>query len=109
MVYLAALAIFLGVAAATWAVALALYQPFVGGDDLRRRPHFLARSAVPVGLVTLASFVPFPLGYLLSLAVWWGAARDRFGLPLPRALALFLIRAALSFLSRLTLLGALAL
>ena len=57
--------------------------------------------------MTLASFIPFPGGYLVSLAIWWFAARLRLGLPWLRAAALFGILAALSFLSRLAILGAL--
>jgi hypothetical protein len=104
---LVALLIFLVIAAVTWAVASALYQSCVGGPDLRQKPDFFGASAVGVGLVTLASFLPLPGGYLVSLAIWWFAARRLLELPWLRAIALFAILAALSFLSRLAILGAL--
>ena len=51
----------------------------------------------------------FPWGYVASLGLWWLAARNVLELPLPRAAVLFLILAALSFVSWLVVLGALAL
>ena len=63
-------------------------------------------TAQAVVFVALTSLVPFPWGYLLGLVIW-GLAAGHLNLPGPCALALFLILAALSFLSRLALLGAL--
>ena len=57
--------------------------------------------------MTLPSPIPFPAGFLLSLVVWWLAAKNFLALTLPRAVALFLVLAALSFLSRLAILGVL--
>ena len=107
MAFLGAFLIPLVIAAVSWAVAVALYQDWVGGQDVRRQPDFPGASAVAVGLVTLASFLPHLAAYLASLAVWWVAAKRLLDLPWPRAVALFLILAALSSLSRLATLGAL--
>src|SRR5438132_8436819 len=107
MICFGAFLIFLVIAAVTWAAALALYQSWVGGPDPRQQPDFLVTSAVAVGLVTLASFIPFPGGYLVSLALWWFATKLLLELPGLRSIALFGILAALSFLSRLAILGAL--
>lgn len=108
MVYFAALVIFLVIAAATWIAAVALYQFLLGEPDLRRDPNFTPAGAMAVLLVTLLSFIPFPWGYFLSLAVWWFMAKGILGLPWGRATALFVILAALSFLSRLAVLGVLS-
>ncbi len=108
MVLVGALLIFLVIAAVTWAVAVALYQTFLGGPDVRQQRDFYGISALAIGLVTLASFIPFPGGYLASLVIWWVTAKLLLGLPWPRAVTLFLILAALSFVSRLAILGALA-
>jgi hypothetical protein len=43
------------------------------------------------------------------VAAWWFAARNLLELPRPRACALWLILSALSLLSRLVILGLLAL
>jgi hypothetical protein len=103
------LLIFLAITVVTWAIAIALYQTFVGGPDLRQHPHFYQGSAVAVGLVTLAFPIPFPGGYLVSLGLWWITAKCLLELPLPRAVALFLILASLAFVSHLAIRGALAL
>src|SRR5262245_17067564 len=108
MVIVVARLIFLGIAAATWGVAITLYQSWVGGPALRRQPGFLQVSALAVGLVALSAPAPFPWGYLLSL-VLWGLAAGHLKLPWPRAVALFGILAALAFVSRLAVLGALEL
>ena len=106
MTVVVALLIFLGVAAATWAVAIALYESWVGDRDLRQMAGFFQVSALAVGFVALTSLAPFPWGYLLSLVIW-GLVAGHLNLPWPRAVALFLILAALSFLSRLVILGTL--
>jgi hypothetical protein len=108
MVHLLALLIFLGSAAATWAVGVSLYQSWLGGPGLLRHPLFWPSSALAVGLVTCASFVAFPWGYVLTVGVWWFAARNLLELPRPRAFALWLILSALSLLSRLVIRGLLA-
>jgi len=54
-----ALLIFLGVATATWVVAIALYEGWVGDRDLRQKAGFLPVCALAVGLVSLTSLVPF--------------------------------------------------
>ncbi len=107
MVYLGALVIFLLITAVIWFAAVALYHLVAGGPDLRLNPMFAATSATSILLVTLISFVPFPVGYLLSLGVWWLAAKNFLGLSWGRAITLFFILAALSVVSRLAVLGVL--
>ena len=97
MTVLIALLIFLGIA---------LYQSWLGGPELHQQPEFAQVSALAVGFVALTSPVPFPGGYVLALVIW-GLAAGHLQLPWPRAVALFLILAALSFLSRLVILGTL--
>ncbi len=109
MGFVATLLLFLAVAAATWATAVAVYQASVGGPDVRQSPAFRRASARAVGLVALASFIPYPGGYVASLAVWWVAAKPLLGLPTPRAVTLFGLLAGLSFVTRLAVRGALAL
>jgi hypothetical protein len=108
MIVVIALLIFLAIAAVTWAVAVALYQSWVGGPDLRQQPDLFEVSTLAVALVAVTSLIPFPGGYVASLAVWGITAKLLLELPTPRAVALFAILAALSFLSRLAILGALA-
>jgi hypothetical protein len=59
MLFFAALLIFLGIAAVAWAVALALYQTWVGCPDLRQKRDFGGIAALDVGLVDGASPIPF--------------------------------------------------
>ena len=106
MVFLTALLIYLVIAVVTWAVAVALYLTFVGGPDPRHKPGFYKVSAVTVALVALASTLPFSVGYLVSLGIWWATVMA-LELEWPRTVALFLFLAVLSYLSRLALLGAL--
>jgi hypothetical protein len=108
MVFLVALVIFALVTAVIWFAAVALYQMLVGGPDLRLNPNFAATSAVSVLFVGVISFIPFPAGYLLSLGIWWLAAKNFLELPLGRAVILFLLLAALSIVSRLAVLGVLS-
>jgi hypothetical protein len=107
MIFLGAFLIFVVLAAVTWAVAVALYQSWVGGPDLRHKQEYLGIATLAVVLVGLASFIPYLAGYLVCLAIWWVAAKVLLELPWPRAVALFLILAALSFVARLAVLGAL--
>ena len=107
MTYLLALLIFLAITTVTWFVGVAVHQSLLGGPDLRHDANFGGATCASILLVTLATPVPFPAGYLLSLVIWWLAARNFLALPVPRAVALFLILAALSFLSRLAILGVL--
>lgn len=107
MSYLAALLIFAAVATATWFVGVAVYQSLFPAPDLRTDPGFVGASSASILLVTLASLVPFPIGYFLSLGVWAFAAWGILGLPSTRGGVLFASLAVLSFLSRLAILGAL--
>jgi hypothetical protein len=108
MAHLLALLIFLGIAAAVWAVGVSLYQSWLGGPALLRHALFWPTSALAVGLVTGLSLISFPWGYLLTVAAWLFAARNLLELPRHRAFALWLILSALSLLSRLVILGLLA-
>jgi hypothetical protein len=107
MTYLLALLIFLVINAATWFVAVAVYQFLLGGPDLRHSPTFVGASTVSITLVTLISPVPSPAGYLLSLGVWALASWGMLELSRLRAGVLFFLLGALSFISRLAILGAL--
>jgi hypothetical protein len=107
MNYLLAVLIFLAITTVTWFVAVAIYQSLLGGPDLRHDANFVGATCASILLVTLVTPVPFPAGYLLSLVVWWLAAKNFLVLTLPRAVALILILAGLSFLSRLAILGVL--
>jgi hypothetical protein len=108
MAHLFALLIFFAITAVTWFVAVATYQSLLGGPDLRQHANFTWTTFVSVLLVTLISFAPFPWGYYFSLGAWALAARGMLELPWLRAIPLFLILAALSFLSRLAILGVLS-
>jgi hypothetical protein len=107
MPFLGAFLIFVVLAAVTWAVGVALYQNWVGGPDIRQKQDYLGIATLAVVLVALASFIPHLAGYFVCLAIWWVAAKVLLELPWPRAVALFLILAALSVVSRLAVLGAL--
>jgi hypothetical protein len=108
MNHLLALLIFFAITTTTWFAGVAIYQSLLGGPDLQQAPDFVTTSCASILLVTLISFVPFPWCYYLSLAVWALAARAVLELPWFRAIVLFLILAALSFLSRLAILGVLS-
>ncbi len=101
MAFIGTLLLSLGVATASWLVAVTLLAFLPGGPDLRREPGFLGKSAEAVGLASLALALPYPVGYALSLLVWWLEARQTFGLARPRALALWLVLASLSLVGRL--------
>ena len=107
MPFRGAFLIFVVLAAVTWAVGVALYQSWVGDPDLRHKQDYLGIATLTVVLVALASFIPSLAGCLVCLAIWWLAARVLLELPWPRAVALFVLLAALSFISRLAVLGAL--
>ncbi len=107
MTFFIALVIFLGITTTIWFIAVALYQSIMGGPDLRQNPNFAWASLVSILLVTVISFVPFPAGFLFSLAVWWLAGKTFLELPFGRATVLFLLLAGLSIISRLAILGAL--
>ena len=108
MTYLIALLIFLLITTAIWFVAVAIYNTLFTGPDLRRGPNFAVAGCVSILLVALISLVPFPAGYLLSLVVWGLAAWGMLDLPRLRGGVLFCLLAALSFLSRLAILGVLS-
>ena len=105
MTHLLALSIFFAITTLTWFVGVAIYQSLLGRPDLRHDANFVGASCVSILLATLISFAPFPWGYYFSLAAWALAARGMLELPRHRAVSLFVILAALSFLSRLAILG----
>ena len=108
MTYLLAILIFLAITTANWLIGVAIYQSLLTGPGLRHDANFAGAGCASVLLVTLIFFAPFPWGYYFSLAVWALAARGMLELPWLRAIALFVILAALSFLSRLAILGVLS-
>ena len=107
MALIAALLIFMHIAAAIWLLAVAIYQSLTRETEVRRHPLFVGGSVLSVTLVALVWFVPFLISYPLSLAAWWLAVRGIFELPRGRAGLLFGLLAALSFVARLSILGAL--
>jgi hypothetical protein len=109
MPYLAALLIFLAIAAATWFVGVAIYHSLFPVPDVRGNPNFTTASCVSILLVTLTSFAPFPWGYLFALGVWALAVWGILELPRLGGSVLFAVLAALSYLSRLAILGVLSL
>ena len=74
-------------AAVTWAVAIALYQSWLRGPDVRQKQDFHGVSALAIGLVALASFIPYLPGYLVCLALWWVAAQSLLAPSWPRGIA----------------------
>jgi hypothetical protein len=108
MVYLVAFFIFFGISAVTWAIALALFQTYLGGPDLRQHPNFIDGSFVTCLLASLALFFPYWTSCFLALGVWGLAVFTFFGLRPLKASVLFLTLAALSFVARLVVGGVLA-
>jgi len=107
MVYFGATLIFLAITVTIWGIGLVLYQAFLGEPALRAKPHFWLISTTAVSIATLICFTSFPANYFLTLAVWLVAVHGGFSLPWIKAVVLFGILAALTFLSRLAVLGAL--
>ena len=74
VVLLVALAIFVLLAWATWAVSAACCaSTFADSADLTADPNYTTAAGCAVAAVVVTSFVPFPFGYLAAL-VAWGAA-----------------------------------
>ena len=108
MTYLLALLIFLLITTVVWFGAVAAYQWLLGGPDLRRSPDFVGVSCFSIPLVAVLSTIPYPTGAALALLCWAWAAWGLLGLPWHRGGVLFFLLAALSYLSRLALLGVLS-
>ena len=105
MTFLLALLIFLAVNTVVWFVAVAVYQSLLGPPDLRHNHDFVGVTCSSIPLATSVSLIPYPTGLLLSLGVWGLAAMYFLNLSLLRGALLFVILAALSFISRLAILG----
>lgn len=109
MAYPIAWLLFVTLAAACWYTSLACLRG--SADDpsaapVPRRP--LTALAVVLG-VSLTSFLHFPLGWAAGLLVWAVGAFAGLGLPAGRAGVLFCYLAAGSLVTRLVVLGVLAL
>ncbi len=108
MVYLIAWLIFAALAAACWSVSIACLRGTAGEADAAVPNRPLTAVAVVAG-VSLTSFLPFPLGWAAGLLVWAVAAFAGLGLPAGRASVLFCYLAAGSLVTRLLVLGVMAL
>jgi hypothetical protein len=108
-VVLIALAIFVFLAWATWAVSAACYKStFAESTDLTTDPNYSAASWRAVAAVALVSFIPMPFGYLAALVVWGVSVYGGLNLPHGRAAVLLGYLAAWSVVSRLVVLGVLS-
>jgi hypothetical protein len=108
MVYLIAWLIFAALAAACWYVSIACLRGTAGEADVAV-PDRPVTALAAVGFISLTSFLPFPLGWAAGLLVWGVAAFAGLGLPAGRASVLFAYLAAGSLVTRLLVLGVLAL
>lgn len=109
MVYVIAWLVFAALAAACWFVSLACLRGTAGeADPAAVIPHRPTTAAVAVVVVSLTSFLPFPLGWAAGLIVWGVAAFAGLGLPVRQAAILFAYLAAGSLLTRLLVLGVMA-
>lgn len=108
MVYVIAWLVFAALAAACWFVSLACLNGTGGDPTPAAVPHRPTTAAVAVVVVSFTSFLPFPLGWAVGLIVWGVAAFAGLGLPASRAAILFAYLAAGSLLTRLLVLGVMA-
>lgn len=108
MVYLIAWLIFVTLATACWYTSLACLRGTAGDADAATVPHRPATALVAVLTVSLTSFLPFPLGWAAGLIIWGVAAFAGLGLPARRATVLFAYLAAGSLVTRLLVLGVMA-
>jgi hypothetical protein len=109
VVLLIALAIFLFLAWATWAVSAACYgATFAESADLAVDPNRRAASACAVAAVAVTSFLPMPVNFVAALIAWGAAVFGGLSLPRGRAAVLFAYLAAWSAVSRLVVLGVLS-
>lgn len=105
MVYLLALAIFVGLSAACWFVSASLCHSTTGDPAPTVSPDHAGTATAAIGLTALTSFVPFPFGYIAGLVVWGVAAFGGLGLGAGRAAVLFGYLAVTSLVARLVVLG----
>lgn len=109
MVLLVALAIFVFLAWATWAVSAACYRStLTESADLTADPNYATVSGCAIAAVVVTSFVPFPFGYLAALVAWGVAVYGYLNLSRSRATVLFGYLAAWSVVTRLVVLGVLS-
>lgn len=108
MVYLIAWLIFVALATACWYVSLGCLRGTAGEADAAAVPNRPMTALAVVLAISLTSFLPFPLGWAAGLPVWGVAAFAGLGLPAGRASILFAYLAAGSLLTRLVVLGVLA-
>lgn len=108
MVYFIAWLIFAALAAACWYGSIVTLRGTGGGTDVAAVPHRPTTAMVAILAVSLTSFLPFPLGWSAGLLVWGVAAFAGLGLPARRATILFAYLAAGSLLTRLLVLGVMA-
>jgi len=107
MVYLIAWLIFVMLAATCWYVSLACLRGSAGEADAAV-PHRPMTALAVITAISLTSFLPFPLGWAAGLLVWAVAAFVGLGLSTGRASVLFCYLAAGSLVTRLLVLGVLA-
>ena len=108
MAHVAALLIFAALAAASWSVSVACYRStFPGGPDPAAHPNYRATS-LGVAAVALTCLIPFPAGYAAGVAAWASAAFGFLELPAGRAAVPTAYLAAASVVTRLVVLGVLA-
>jgi hypothetical protein len=105
MVYVIAWLVFAALASACWYTSLACLRSTPGETDAAVVPHRPATALTAIVVVSLTSFLPFPLGWVAGLIVWGVAAFAGLGLPARRAAVLFAYLAAGSLLTRLLVLG----
>jgi hypothetical protein len=108
MVYLIAWLIFVALAAVCWYTSIACLRGTAGEADAAAVPHRPLTALAVIVAVSLTSFLPFPLGWAAGLLVWAVAAFAGSGLPAGRASVLFAYLAMGSLVTRLLVLGVLA-
>src|SRR4051794_31464055 len=108
MVYLIAWLIFVALATACWHTSIACLRGTAGEADAAAVPSRPMTALAAIAGVSLTSFLPFPLGWAAGLLVWGVAAFAGLGLPFGRASVLFAYLAAGSLLTRLLVLGVMA-
>jgi hypothetical protein len=100
--------IFVGLSATCWFVGLAIYRGFRGDDDLKKADR-AKRAFYVIGIQAELAYIPFPLGYLLTLVVLALASWLAFEKPTAKVILLFLILGTLNYVLRLATLGVLTL
>jgi len=66
--YVVAFLIFAVLSAASWFISVACYRStYKDGPDPAASPSYRSTALCTIGAVTLASFIPFPAGYVAGL------------------------------------------